>query len=240
MNPRSSRLLLAAAFLLAATLAAAAQAPPQPLRTAGGPAAIDAVVLYVHASLKNTDFLEPLVCALRRVLVAPVNVVDVNLPLGPDLLANPSQFDVGKIAGRFMAATAAEGGVRTFRYLLHAHDMKDAQFNFVFATSFGNATTPYHAGIVSMARLAVDDPKYSRAERADMGAKRAYNLILKSVALLAGLPNSGGCILAFPRTLDELDRRPAEFCPADRDALVAARVLRAEERAGCAYVAEVK
>jgi hypothetical protein len=30
----------------------------------------------------------------------------------------------------------------------------------------------------------------------------------------------------------------AEFCPADRDALVAAQVLRAAERAGYAFVAE--
>ena len=37
-----------------------------------------------------------------------------------------------------------------------------------------------------------------------------------------GLPDSGGCILAFPRTLEELDDKPAEFCPADREALVAA------------------
>jgi predicted Zn-dependent protease len=89
-----------------------------------------------------------------------------------------------------------------------------------------------------MARLEVNDPTVARSERAQIAAFRAYKLILKSVALLAGLPNTGGCILAFPRTLEELDQKPSEFCPADREALVAAKVLKAEESSGCIYVSE--
>jgi predicted Zn-dependent protease len=178
-----------------------------------------------------------LVCALRRVLVAPVNAADIRLPLGSNLLASPTQFDVGKIAAR-VAATAAEGGARTFKYLLHPYDMKDGQFRYVFATSYANAAAPYHVGIVSMARLDATDPEIPRARRAEIGATRAYKLILKSIALLAGLPNTGGCLLAFPRTLEELDRKPAEFCPAEREALVAAKILKAEESAGCVYVSE--
>jgi predicted Zn-dependent protease len=213
----SHRLPIAGAWLLAATIAAPAQ--PQPSRTGGGLGPIDEVLLYVHSDLKSTGFVEPLVCALRRVLVAPVNAAD-------------------KIAARVVAATAAEGGAGTFKYLLHPYDMRDGQFRYVFATSYANAAPPYHVGIVSMARLDPTDPEIPRARRAEIGATRAYKLILKSIAILAGLPNTGGCILAFPRTLEELDRKPAEFCPADREALVAAKVLKAEESAGCVYVSE--
>jgi predicted Zn-dependent protease len=167
-----------------------------------------------------------------------VNVADITLPLGPELRASPSQLDVGKVAGRLMNATGTEGTAHTFKYLLHPYDMKDNQFRFVFATSYGNAATPYHVGIVSMARLEVSDPKRLRAERAQIAALRSYKLILKSVALLAGLPNSGGCVLAFPRSIEELDQKSSEFCPADREALVAAKVLKAQESAGCVYVSE--
>jgi predicted Zn-dependent protease len=116
--------------------------------------------------------------------------------------------------------------------------MKNFRFRYVFATSYVGAAPPYHVGVVSMARLDVDDPRRSRDERAQIAAGRAYKLILKSVALLAGLPDSGGCVLAFPRTLDELDQKSAEFCPADREALVAAKVLKAEASNGCVYVSE--
>ena len=47
------------------------------------------VMLYLHAGLKDTDFVEPLLCALKRVLVAPVEAQRLDLPLGPELLATP-------------------------------------------------------------------------------------------------------------------------------------------------------
>ena len=211
---------------------------PQTQHTDGALGPTDEVVLYVHADLKRTDFIQPLVCALRRVLVAPVHVADIDLPLGSDLMSTPTQFDVGAVTSRLIAATEAEGGAHTFKYLLHPYDMKDGQFRYVFATSYANAAAPYHVGIVSMARLDVNDANRTRAELAQITAGRAYKLILKSVAQLAGLPDTGGCILAFSRTLEDLDGKPAEFCPADREALVAARVLKAEESGGCMYVSE--
>src|ERR1700676_4282892 len=203
----------------------AAQTP----QTDGALGPTDEVLLYVQADLKRTDFIRPLVCALRRVLVAPVHVADIDLPLGSDLMSTPTQFDVGAVTSRLIAATEAEGGAHTFKYLLHPYDMKEWRFRFVFAaSSYGNAPPLYHVGIVSLARLDVNDANRTRAELAQITAGRAYKLILKSVAQLAGLPDTGGCILAFSRTLEELDGKPAEFCPADREALVAARVLKAE------------
>jgi predicted Zn-dependent protease len=241
--PLSRRLLagacVSAAACLAAAIAVAVSAPPQQ-RIAQTVGPIDEVVLYRHADLKRTDFVDPLVCALRRVLVAPVNVADAALPLGPELMSTPTQYDAGAIAQRMIDATAADGGAGTFKYLLQPHDMKDRRFRVVFATSYANTAPPYHAGVVSMARLDVDDGAHTSAERAEIAAGRAYKLILRSVALLAGLPDSGGCMLAFSSTVADLDHKSAEFCPADREALIAAKVLKAQEGAGCMYVGEVR
>jgi predicted Zn-dependent protease len=191
--------------------------------------AADEVLLYMHKELKNTDFVEPLVCALRRVLVAPVDVQSLDIPFGAEFLASPGQLDVGKIADRFMRVTASDRGAsRTFKYLLLPHDIKDAQFRFVFASSFGGATTPDRVGVVSTARLDVAAPELSRRQRAEITAFRVYKLILKSVARLAGYPDLQRCILAFPKNIDELDRKASEFCPPDRAALVAAGILKAE------------
>lgn len=236
MRCMCTRFLFAAAWLLAGASAASAQGAPG--KSEGPLLAPAEILLYAHKALQNTDFIEPLTCALKRVLVAPVDVQSLDLPLGLDLLATPSQFDVGKIADRFKRATATDGGSRTFKYFLLPYDMKDAQFHYVFATSFGNAATPDHVGVVSTARLEVTAVGGTRRQRAEITALRAYKLILKSVARLAGYPDLQRCILAFPRNLDDLDRKASEFCAPDRDALVAAGILKAQESAGCVYVSE--
>jgi predicted Zn-dependent protease len=123
-----------------------------------------------------------------------------------------------------------------FKYLLVPVDVKDSQFRLVFSTSFGNSTTSFHAGVVSTARLETNDPSLSRRERAQVLALR--KLIRKSIARVAGFPDAQRCILAFPRTRDERDRKSCEFCPQDREVLVSARILKAQESAGCAYVAQ--
>jgi predicted Zn-dependent protease len=232
----SNPLLFAGAWLFLAASAAPAQVAAT--ISDGRLMAPNEIVLYVHAQLKSTDFVEPLLCALKRVLVAPVTVQDLNLPLTSELRASPSQFDVAKIADRFSQATASDGGLRTFKYLLVPFDMKDAQFRFVFATSFGNAATSYHVGVVSMARLEASDSQLSRHQRAEIAALRAYKLILKSIARLSGFPDTQRCILAFPKTLDELDRKSSAFCAQDHAALVAAEILKSEESAGCIYVSQ--
>jgi len=194
------------------------------------------VILYLHPNLKNTDFVEPLICALKRVLVAPVDAQSLNLPLGPELLAAPTQFDVAKVADKFIRATATVSGPNDFNFFLIPYDMKDGTYRYLFAAGFGNAST--HAGVVSMARLEFDDPTLSRRQRAEVTALRAYKLIIKQLVLVAGFPDVQRCVLTFPRSLDELDSKSAEFCPPDRAALVNARILKSEESAGCAHVAE--
>ena len=89
------------------------------------------VVLYVHTELPNTAFLDPLICALQRVLLAPVSTKKIDLKLGPELLASPTQFDVGKVANRFIQATAGDGESHTFKYLLMPSDLKATPYRCV-------------------------------------------------------------------------------------------------------------
>lgn len=238
MRTRLYQVLFAGTWLLACAFTPATK--PALGQSGINLVAPDEVSLYLHEQLKNTDFVEPLVCSLKRVLVAPVETHTLNMLLGPEMLASPGQFDVAKIANKFRQATAPLGNSYTFNYFLIPYDMKDKQFRYVFATGVGSASTPYHLGIVSMARLESRDPALSRRERAEVTALRTYKLMIKSIARVAGFPDFQRCVLAFPKDLDELDRKSAEFCPQDRAVLVEARILKSEESAGCVYVSEQK
>jgi predicted Zn-dependent protease len=191
------------------------------------------VVLYIHSELRSTDFVPPLVCALQRVLNSPVSTQDLTLPLAADLLATRSQFDVAKVADRFIRATVDQGTSRSFKYLLIPFDLKAEPWRYVFATSFGNETTPFHVGIVSTARLDIGDPRQPHHEGSKLTAMRVYKLVLKSIARVAGLRSPDACVLAFPKSLEELDRKSTEFCPGDHAALVAAGILKAKEDSDC-------
>jgi predicted Zn-dependent protease len=209
-NHRLVRLLIVAASLVASASSALAQQLVAPAE----------VVLYIHADLKRTDFVRPLVCALQRVLTAPVSTQISSLRLGPELLATPTQFDVSKVADLFIRTTAAEGSSPSFKYLIVPYDLKAEPWRYVFSTSFGNETTPYHVGVLSTARL---------DHGSEITAKRAYKLILKSIARVAGLKSPEACILDFPRSLDDLDRKSSEFCPDDRATLIKAGILNSRE-----------
>ncbi len=219
--------MLIAALILASASMALAQGSVR--YASSGLVAPAEVVLYLHRDLKSTDFVQPLVCALQRVLVAPVSTQILDLRLGPELRATPTQFDIGKVANLFLQTTAADGNAQTFKYLLLPYDLRAEPWRFVFATSFGNETTPYHAGVLSTARLDVADPRRQHPQGSDITAMRAYKLILKSIARVAGLKSPDACVLVFPRSLDELDRKSSEFCPDDRATLVRAGILKSEE-----------
>jgi predicted Zn-dependent protease len=164
------------------------------------------------------------------VLTAPVSVQALDIPLGPELLATKTQFDVRKVADRFVQATARSGNQPSFKYLLIPFDMKDASLRYVFSTSFGNETTPFHVGVVSTARLDTGNPVQQHREGHAITATRAYKLILKSIARLAGLRSPDACVLSFPRSLEELDQKSSEFCANDRAALVNAGILKDKEQ----------
>jgi predicted Zn-dependent protease len=223
--------LLTLACLFAGVLTASAEEPAR--KTGGGLVAPAEVVLYIHSDLKSTDFVQPLVCALQRVLTAPVSVQTLDIPLGPELRATNTQFDVRKVADRFVQATAGSGNQPSFKYLLIPFDLKDDPWRYVFSSSFGNETVPFRVGVVSTARLDPGNPRRQHREGHAITATRAYKLILKSIARLAGLRSPDACVLSFPRSLEELDQKSSEFCANDRTALVGAGILKdKEERRG--------
>jgi hypothetical protein len=237
MRTRSCQLLFAVTWLLACTITTAT-------KVALGQSAVSLVAprelaLYVYAEFKNTDFVEPLVCALRRVLVAPVEARTLSLSLGSEMLATPTHFDVIKIAQKFGRATAPADS-RTFRYFLMPYPIKNSQYPNPASTVFGNASTPYHIGVIATARLEESiDPNLSRRERAELIALRTYKVLIKSIVENAGMPiNLPRCVLAQSMHLEDLDRKSAEFCPQDRATLVEARILKSKESAGCFYVSE--
>jgi predicted Zn-dependent protease len=214
--------------LLAGTASALAQEQP---REVARPIAPAEVVLYIQSDLKRTDFVQPLVCALRHVLTAPVSVQPLDLPLGSELLANPTQFEATKVADRFIQRTANEGNAPSFKYLLVPFDLKVEAWNwrYAFSVSFGDETTPYHVGVVSTARIVAGNWWLQSPWDREITATRAYKLILKSIAYRTGHGGTGACILATPLSLEELDRKTSEFCPDDRAALVAAGILKEKE-----------
>ena len=189
------------------------------------------VVIYVHKDMKNTDFVEGLVCELGRVLVAPVRAETSDLPLYRGYLATPAQLDVGKVREPFARATAGDG--RVFRYLLLPYDLKVEGLNYVFANTDIDGGT---VAIMSTIRLTPAEPGLSRKQVSDVTGDRLYKLMLKSVALLGGL-RTNGCVMAFPRNLPELDQKAAEFCPDDRAALVATGILKDKPFGACSTVA---
>lgn len=193
----------------------------------------DEVVIYIHKDLKDTDFADGLVCELSRVLVAPVRTESIDLPLDRSYLATPTQLDADKLSFPFHQATIGDNGA--FRYLLLPYDLKVSGLNYVFAnTTLSGAKV----AVMSTFRLIPRDPQLSRKRVSDITGERLYKLMLKSVAFLAGL-RSEGCIMKFPRSLPELDAKPAEFCPEDRAALVAAHVLKDKPFGACNTVAMV-
>src|SRR5262249_2642183 len=111
------------------------------------------VALYISPALKSRSFVHPLVCALQRVLVAPVRTAEIDISFTRDMLATPSQLDVTKVFNHFMRTGAGNGPSSTFKYLLLPYDLKADKLNYVFATSYGGPATPYRGGVVSTARL---------------------------------------------------------------------------------------
>jgi predicted Zn-dependent protease len=216
-------------ILLAGTSGVLAQ---EQLREVAGPIAPAEVVLYIQSDLKRTGFVQPLVCALQRVLTAPISVQAIDLPLGSELLATPTQFEVTKVADRFIQRTANEGKATSFKYLLVPFDLKVEAWNwrYAFSTSFGDKTTPYHVGVVSTARIRAGSWWLPSPWDQEITVSRAYKLILKSIAHISGHRGTGACLLATPLSLEELDRKSSEFCPDDRAALVAAGILKEKEQ----------
>jgi predicted Zn-dependent protease len=186
------------------------------------------VVLYIHPELKRTELVDPLVCALRRVLVASVTKKQIDLPLGSDLAATRTQLDVDKVADRFVAA-AADPNYNRFKYLVVTQDLKAPFMNYVFASRFDKKDKAFRGGVISVYHL---DPGLSDpASNANATALRVYKIVLRSVVGLSWYKNKNfdGCVLSFSNNLTEHDDKTAELCEDDRAPLIAAGVLKDKE-----------
>lgn len=223
------RLLYAGAFLVAVASSASAQNAAKP--DSGNLVSPAEVALYVHADLKNTDFIQPLVCALRHVLTAKVSTQQLSLPLGPELLAPSGQFQSSKVANRFAKAIPGDGTPPSLNYLLLPFDMTAESFPYVFSSAFQDPSGRFRVGIVSTARLDAGDSKQAHQKSSEITARRVYKVMIGSIAKLAGLRSRGACILARPRTAEGLDQEFLDFCQEDREALVAAGILRSMQTA---------
>jgi hypothetical protein len=199
-------------------------------------AAPDEVVLYVHPGLRNTSFVEPMACALRQILVAPVSIRELAIPLGPELAATPGALDASKVADRFVGATAADGSAHTFKYLLMQNDLWEAQ-RYVYAKALEDGTRRDHGGLLSTVRLEEADADSLR--NADVTAQRASKIMLWMILRGAGYTNAQGCVLGFHDGKPaDIDATSGAFCEWDRTVLVAARIIRADAGSNCPNLAQ--
>jgi predicted Zn-dependent protease len=216
------------------TAAAQAGATVGPLRVPS------AVILYVHPEVTDRSFVEPLLCALERVLVAPVSTRDLQFPLGSDLNATRSQLDVDKVAGRFRQATAADGDDLTFKHLVVARDMTVRPYNYLFASTYGIEGEATPLQVISTARLAPPTTGPTAGDGVALTVQRLYKVVLRSIVQNTGHFNLTGCVMASPNSLADHDRKPAALCPADRARLVQQGVLRERETDSCQAVAGLR
>jgi predicted Zn-dependent protease len=216
---------LMAAFVCLTTSPLAARSP--------GLVAPDEIAIYVHSDATNTDFMDGLACELGRELVAPVRTAVVKLPLDRSYLTTPTQLSPRELVGPFVRATAADNPGRVFKFVVLPYDLKVQPFRYVFAETY---LAPYDTSVMSTIRLQPRDTRLSRKEVADLTQERLYKLMLKAIARMAGLEGEG-CILAFPRSLQELDRKSSEFCDDDRAALIDAGILKAKPVGSCVPIA---
>ena len=186
------------------------------------------IVIHVNRDVRNTEFVEPLVCELKKVVQAPVRARNIDIAMTDDLLEAERQYSPRKIAGRFRGMTEHESELpNPFRYLLVDHDLKVPELRYVFAETYRPPMS-----VISVTRLALAaDPKASKRV-ADITMMRVYKLMLKSVAVMTGL-RSDGCFMMFPKSLPELDKKSSEYCADDRAALVAARVIKDVPSTSC-------
>lgn len=194
------------------------------------------IVIYVNGDVRNTEFVEPLVCELSKVVQAPVRAKKIDIAMTDDLRESGTQYSPRKIANRFRAKTESESELpNPFRYLVVDHDLKVPDLRYLFAETYRPPMS-----VISVTRLAPTvQPHVARKAAVEVTMPRVYKLMLKSVAIMSGL-RSSGCVMSFPNSLPELDAKPSEYCAEDRAALVAAKVIKETPSATCGNVVSAR
>jgi predicted Zn-dependent protease len=188
------------------------------------------VVIYVHADMPDTDFVDPLVCALARALVAPVRAEKFAMPIDVSLMGSLFELSSEKVLARLYQQTGPYAG--TVMFLLVPYPiLSDGRP--VFGTNYG---APYNKAVVSISSLAPSPGTATPQQTTDIVVRRAYKVLLRYVGQIGGLWRKNGCVMTMPHGLGELDAKPHEFCEEDRAALVQAGVVKNTPSANCSTV----
>lgn len=149
---------------------------------------------------------------VARALPAEVRVYDGVLDPDPAFVAERGQYDTRPLMST-LAGLAPSGRVVGLTEV----DV----FSTVFAYVFGEARLGGRAAIVSMYRL---DPRiYGLAEDPMRRAERLEKETLHEIGHLLGLTHchDSGCVMSPSTDPTEVDMKPADFCPACREAAAA-------------------
>jgi predicted Zn-dependent protease len=188
------------------------------------------VVIYVHSDMPNTDFVDPLVCALTRALVAPVRAEKFDMPIDLALMGSLHELSSEKVLGRLYQQTGPYTG--TVMFLLVPYPiLSDGRP--VFGTNYG---APYNKAVVSIQSLTPLPRGANQQQTTDVVVRRAYKILLRYIGQIGGLWSGNGCVMTMPHGLGELDAKPHDFCEDDRATLVAARVIKETPSGTCSAV----
>ena len=184
-----------------------------------------AVILHIHDEISDQRFVERLVALLQRNLAPPITASPVRM----DLKRFRPRFgimDANPLLGTLIGGIDWQRDRNAVHVVVISEDMRLEPARFNFAASAGDAGTPFHLSIVSLARLQqlAGDGRVDRDP--NRTAVRVFKLIAKNTARLMGYASSDRCLFAFPRSVAELDATAESFCEPDLSTLVAAGIAR--------------
>ena len=184
-----------------------------------------AVILHIHDEISDQRFVERLVALLQSNLAPPITASPVRMDLERFRLRF-GIMDANPLLGTLISGIDWQRDRNVVHFVLIPDDMRLQPARFNFAASAGDAGTPFHLSIVSLARL----QQLSGDGRVDSNpsrtAVRAFKLIAKNTARLMGYASSDRCLFAFARSIAELDATAESFCEPDLSTLVAAGIAR--------------
>jgi predicted Zn-dependent protease len=188
------------------------------------------IVIYVQEDMPNTDFVDPLVCALSRALVAPVRAEKFSMPIDISMMGSLSELSSEKVLGRLYQQAGPYAG--TVVFLLVPYPIL-SNGRPVFGTNYG---TPYNKAVVSISSLEQLPRSATPAQTTDAIVRRAYKVLLRYVGQISGLWSKNDCVMMMPHGLQQLDAKSHDFCEDDRATLVAMGVLKKAPAADCSTV----
>ncbi|HND14858.1 MAG TPA: hypothetical protein PLN78_07760, partial [Pseudomonadales bacterium] len=144
-----------------------------------------AVILHIHDEISDQRFVERLVALLQSNLAPPITASPVRMDLERFRLRF-GIMDANPLLGALIGGIDWQRDRNVVHFVLIPDDMRLQPARFNFAASAGDAGTPFHLSIVSLARL----QQLSGDGRVDSNpsrtAVRAFKLIAKNTARLMG------------------------------------------------------